>query len=63
LHGPKAGLVRIVPGEAHFYVETGAGDQVEVLELQPAGKRRMTATEFLRGHGADNGWHLGGETP
>jgi methionyl-tRNA formyltransferase len=26
------------------------GGAVEVLELQPAGKRRMTAAEFLRGH-------------
>src|SRR5262249_6484573 len=30
-------------------VAAGAGTCVEVLELQPAGKRRMAAEEFLRG--------------
>ncbi len=33
------------------------------LELQPAGKRRMTAEDFLRGCPIQNGWRLGGETP
>ena len=60
--GPKAGLVRILPGESQFCVETGAGDQVEILELQPAGKRRMTALEFLRGHALQGSGQLGGET-
>jgi methionyl-tRNA formyltransferase len=50
LKGPRAGLVRLVPGESRFCVETGAGDQVEIQELQPAGKRRMSAQEFLRGN-------------
>jgi methionyl-tRNA formyltransferase len=63
LNGPRAGMIRLVPGEPHLCVETGAGDQVEILELQPAGKRRMTAGEFLRGHVVENGWFLGGETP
>ena len=63
LLGPRAGLVRLVPGHPHFYVETGAGDQVEILELQPAGKRRMASGEFLRGHAVEDGWQLGGETP
>ena len=63
LGGPRAGLVRLVPGEPHFCVETGAGDQVEILELQPAGKRRMAAADFLRGHAVENGWQLGGPTP
>jgi methionyl-tRNA formyltransferase len=63
LQGPRAGLVRLLPGEPHLYVETGAGDQVEILELQPAGKRRMTATDFLRGHAIENGWRLGGPIP
>jgi methionyl-tRNA formyltransferase len=63
LQGPRAGLVRLVPGHPHLYVETGAGDQVEILELQPAGKRRMASGEFLRGHAIEDGWQLGGETP
>jgi methionyl-tRNA formyltransferase len=43
-----------VPGSAvvetgRLFVATGEG-AVEVLELQPAGKRRMAAGDFLRGH-------------
>jgi methionyl-tRNA formyltransferase len=63
LEGPRAGLVRALPGQLQFIVETGAGDQVEILELQPAGKRRMTAAEFLRGHALQSGCCLGGPTP
>jgi methionyl-tRNA formyltransferase len=36
---------------------------VEVVELQPAGKRRMTAEEFLRGRKPQAGDRLGPETP
>jgi methionyl-tRNA formyltransferase len=39
-----------------------AGNQpVEVLELQPAGKRRMSGAEFLRGHPLQPGDHFGPE--
>jgi methionyl-tRNA formyltransferase len=31
-------------------VAASRGSQVEILELQPAGKRRMSAAEFIRGH-------------
>ena len=44
-------------------VGVGGADVVEVHELQPAGKRRMAAEEFLRGRAAQEGWLLGGETP
>lgn len=33
----------------HLTVTCGEGETIEILELQPAGKRRMTAAEFLRG--------------
>jgi methionyl-tRNA formyltransferase len=36
---------------------------VRVLELQPAGKRRMTAEDFLRGHKLQPRDRLGPETP
>lgn len=45
-----------------FRVQTGTGDMLEIIELQPAGKCCMTATEFLRGHAIRPDWHLGGET-
>jgi methionyl-tRNA formyltransferase len=38
------------------------GGVVEVLELQPAGKRRMTAEEFLRGRRPQPGDRLGPES-
>jgi methionyl-tRNA formyltransferase len=36
---------------------------VDIVELQPAGKRRMSAGEFLRGHPLQPGDHFGAETP
>jgi methionyl-tRNA formyltransferase len=32
---------------------------VEVLEVLPAGKKRMTAAEFLRGHPVGEGMRFG----
>jgi methionyl-tRNA formyltransferase len=55
----------VAPGElllgdpARLEVGAGGGDVVEVLELQPAGKRRMTAQEYLRGHRPQAGDRLG----
>jgi methionyl-tRNA formyltransferase len=40
----------------------GAPSAVTILELQPAGKRRMTAAEFLRGRPLQAGDRLGPET-
>lgn len=47
---------------AHWWVRTGAG-AVEILELQPAGKRRMSAFDFLRGHPLAADARLGPEKP
>lgn len=46
---------------ASFFVHAGAGGPVEVCEIQPAGKRRMSAGEFLRGHRLQPGDHVGPE--
>ncbi len=46
-----------------LYVTAGGGSVVEVLELQPAGKRRMAATEFLRGQRLQPGDRFGPEPP
>lgn len=35
-----------------FEIATGEGGTLEVLDLQPAGKKRMTAEEYLRGTGS-----------
>jgi methionyl-tRNA formyltransferase len=43
-------------------VTVGGGEVVEVLELQPAGKRRMSAAEFLRGRRPQPGDRLGPES-
>ncbi len=52
------------PGETtRLLVAAGFGTEVEILELQPAGKRRMPAAEFLRGHRLQAGDRLGPEAP
>jgi methionyl-tRNA formyltransferase len=55
-----AGAVVIRPDEP-MRLLVGAGQQavVEILVLQPAGKRRMPTTEFLRGHRLKAGDFLG----
>jgi methionyl-tRNA formyltransferase len=57
---------RPLPG--HLRVSTGpyllawaAKDPVMIEELQPAGKKRMSAAEFLRGHPIKEGDHFGPE--
>ncbi len=44
-------------------VAAGGGSVVEVLDIQPAGKRRMSAEEFLRGHHVSAGDFFGPERP
>ena len=36
----------------YFEVATGHGESLAIYDLQPAGKKRMTAEEYLRGTGA-----------
>ncbi len=51
-----------MPGDpARLGVAAGGDSVVEVLELQPAGKRRMAAEEFLRGRRPQPGDWLGPE--
>src|SRR5262249_30156281 len=42
-------------------VPTGATGAIELVEVHPAGKRRMTAAEFLRGHPLQPGERFGPE--
>jgi methionyl-tRNA formyltransferase len=63
----KAGLT---PGEAvcegnppRLFTYAGHDTSLEVLELQPAGKRRMAAAEFLRGCPLRAGDRFGPEQP
>jgi methionyl-tRNA formyltransferase len=57
---PTPGLLRSGEGNT-FWVCTGGGEAIEVLELQPAGKKRMRADEFLRGHPLKPGDRFGAE--
>jgi methionyl-tRNA formyltransferase len=59
--GP-AGSVKAEPGGT-IWVRDGFGSGVQILELQPAGKKRMTAEEFLRGHPLKDGDWFGPESP
>jgi methionyl-tRNA formyltransferase len=60
------------PGDVYEFVGGGFGVEcgvhpvqeiVEILDLQPAGKKRMTAEEFLRGHPLKDADRFGPETP
>jgi methionyl-tRNA formyltransferase len=44
-------------------ISAGGRSLVNVIELQPAGKRRMSAAEFLRGHPLHEGDRFGPEKP
>lgn len=59
---PGAAVLR--PGEPmRLLVAGGMGSLVEILELQPAGKRRMSTAEYLRGHPLQVDDRFGPETP
>ena len=66
-HVPAEPQGEVAPGEAfaiggRLYVASGERmSLVTVLELQPAGKKRMSAAEFLRGHPIKPGDHFGPE--
>lgn len=62
-----AGPAHPFPGSVMFFSEkgisvaTGHNGVIEIIELQPAGKRRMAAVEFLRGHPLREGDRFGPE--
>lgn len=60
---PAPGLLLLFKDNDRLFVATGGQGTIEILELQPAGKRRMTAEEFLRGRKPQAGDRLGPETP
>jgi methionyl-tRNA formyltransferase len=56
----QPGDILIKPDDlAHLFVVAGGGSVLVVEELQPAGKRRMAAGEFLRGRRPQSGDRLG----
>jgi methionyl-tRNA formyltransferase len=58
------GELLIRPDEpTRMLVASGGGNIVEILELQPAGKKRMTAADYLRGRRLEAGDRLGREAP
>ncbi len=56
-------MISTQAADQSLYVGAGQGGAVEILELQPAGKRRMAAGEFLRGAAIHDTWRLGGDSP
>ena len=58
---PQPGLLWGGDGTA-LYAFTGNSEAIQIVELQPAGKKRMFADEFLRGHPLKAGDHFGNET-
>jgi methionyl-tRNA formyltransferase len=69
---PAAVDLEAEPGELLDFVSGGMGVRcgkpplgsiLEILELQPAGKKRMTAEEFLRGYPIQDDYRFGPEVP
>jgi methionyl-tRNA formyltransferase len=60
---PSGHMVSRPQEPSRLFVAAAPGTEVEILELQPAGKRRMPAAEFLRGHRSQPSDRLGPESP
>jgi methionyl-tRNA formyltransferase len=59
---PRPGRLMSMPGSGyHLLVEAGDGRAVNILQLQPEGKRRMAAAEYLNGHPLQDIDYLGPE--
>jgi methionyl-tRNA formyltransferase len=56
---PTPGALAADPGG--LWARAGDGFAVDVRELQPAGKKKMSAAEFLRGHPITAGCRFGPE--
>jgi methionyl-tRNA formyltransferase len=56
-----AGVASVVDGDKLLVQAFDGTSVIELLELQPAGKKRMPAAEFLRGHPLPEGSRFGPE--
>jgi methionyl-tRNA formyltransferase len=56
-----AGSATTDASKSKLWIACGNGSWLEIVELQPASKRRMTAQEFLRGNAITPETRLGGE--
>jgi methionyl-tRNA formyltransferase len=54
-----AGPGEVLAEQGTLFAACGDGTWLELVEVQPEGKRRMTAGEFLRGHSVEDGVRLG----
>jgi methionyl-tRNA formyltransferase len=60
LMGARAsGPGELVAREGTLFASCGEATWIELVEVQPEGKRRMSAGEFLRGHSVTDGTRLG----
>jgi methionyl-tRNA formyltransferase len=57
VRGTEPGTAVVQQGT--LFVACGGNTWLELVEVQPEGKRRMTASEFLRGHAVQSGTRLG----
>jgi methionyl-tRNA formyltransferase len=59
---PRDGTKIQVDNTHDLWITTGGNSAIRILELQPAGKKSMTAAEFLRGHPLHPGDRFGSES-
>jgi methionyl-tRNA formyltransferase len=57
-----AGTVATDAAKSKLWARGGDGAWIEIVELQPSGKRRMSAQDFLRGNAIAPDARFGGET-
>jgi methionyl-tRNA formyltransferase len=55
---PAPGTIGLATGD-HLIVTCGGGTALQILEIQPEGRRTMTAREFLAGRGVTEGDRFG----
>jgi methionyl-tRNA formyltransferase len=58
-NAPAISTAEVRTGEAHLLAGCGSGTALELIELQPEGKRRMAAGDFINGYRPKPGEKLG----
>jgi methionyl-tRNA formyltransferase len=59
LRGEPSNSAEVRVERDRLFVDCGGDSRLEIFEVQPEGKKRMSAADFLRGHQLKSGDRLG----
>ena len=59
LRGEQGNSAEVRVERGRLFVDCGGNSRLEIFEVQPEGKKRMSAADFLRGHQLKSGDRLG----